>query len=69
MFKRLRQFTWIEPIHETIQLQPVVYDSDIVITHMPQENHGGRDLANFERQVRKVADYPNTYIICMPESC
>ena len=53
LFKRLRQFTWIEPIHETIQLQPVVYDSDIVITHMPQENHGGRDLANFERQVRE----------------
>lgn len=52
LFKRLRQFTWIEPIHETIQLQPVVYDSDIVITHMPMENHGGRDLANFERQVQ-----------------
>lgn len=51
LFKRLRQFTWIEPIHETIQLQPVIYDSDIVITHMPQENHGSRDLANFERQV------------------
>lgn len=51
LFKRLRQFTWIEPIHETIQLQPVIYDSDIVITHMPQENHGNRDLANFERQV------------------
>lgn len=51
LFKRLRQFTWIEPIHETIQLQPLIYDSDIVITHMPQENHGGRDLENFERQV------------------
>lgn len=51
LFKRLRQFTWIEPIHETIQLQPVIYDSDVVITHMPQENHGNRDLANFERQV------------------
>lgn len=52
LFKRLRQFSWIEPIHETIRLQPVVYDSDIVITHMPQESHGSRDLANFERQVQ-----------------
>ncbi len=52
LFKRLRQFTWIEPIHETIRLQPVVFDSDIVITHMPQESHGSRDLAGFERQVR-----------------
>lgn len=51
LFKRLRQFTWIEPIHEIIQLQPLIYDSDIVITHMPQENHGRRDLENFERQV------------------
>lgn len=52
LFRRLRQFCWIEPIHETIQLQPVIYDSDIVITHLPQENHGSRDLANFERQVQ-----------------
>lgn len=53
LFKRLRQFTWIEPIHENIRLQPVIYDSDIVITHMPQESHGSRDLANFERQVKE----------------
>lgn len=53
LFKRLRQFTWIEPIHETVRLQPVIYDSDIVITHMPSQGHGSRDLANFERQVRE----------------
>lgn len=53
LFKRLRQFTWIEPIHENIRLQPVIYDSDIVITHMPQGSHGSRDLANFERQVQE----------------
>lgn len=53
LFKRLRQFTWIEPIHENIRLQPVIYDSDIVITHMPQESHSSRDLANFERQVQE----------------
>lgn len=50
LFKRLREFTWIYPIHETVRLNPVVYDSDIVITHMPQGEHGGRDLANFRKQ-------------------
>ncbi len=53
LFKRLRQFSWIEPIHETVRLQPVIYDSDVVITHMPIQGHGGRDLANFERQVQE----------------
>lgn len=49
LFKRLRTFTWIEPIHETVRTLPVVFDSDIVITHMPEENHTKRDLAAFER--------------------
>lgn len=42
---------WEEPIHETVRLEPVVYDSDIVITHMPEQNHAGRDLANFRKQI------------------
>lgn len=49
LFKRLREFVWEAPIHETIRLLPTVYDSDIVIRHMPQENHSGRDLENFRR--------------------
>jgi len=53
LFKRLRTFQWIEPIHETIQLQPVIYDSDIVITHLPENGHGSRDLKNFEKQIAK----------------
>ena len=55
LFKRLREFTWIYPIHETVRLEPVVYDSDIVITHMPQGEHGGRDLANFRKQTESGA--------------
>lgn len=51
LFKRLRTFTWIEPIHETVRTLPVVFDSDIVITHMPEESHTKRDLAAFERMV------------------
>lgn len=53
LFKRLRNFTWIEPIHETVRTLPVVFDSDIVITHLPQESHAKRDLAAFERMVMK----------------
>lgn len=53
LFKRLREFTWIEPIHESVRLDPVVFDSDIVITHKPHENHAKRDIANFEKQTKK----------------
>ena len=50
LFKRLREFVWQEPIHEMIRLEPVIYDSDIVITHLPKSSHAGRDLANFRKQ-------------------
>lgn len=53
LFKRLREFVWEEPVHETVRLQPVVFDSDVVITHMPEENHAGRDLDVFSRQTGK----------------
>lgn len=49
LFKRLREFVWEAPIHETVRLTPTVYDSDIVIRHMPEESHSGRDLAGFRR--------------------
>ena len=51
LFKRKRDFVWVEPIHETIRLEPVVYDSDIVITHMPHQRNSKRDLRNFGKQV------------------
>lgn len=51
LFKRLREFVWEEAIHETVRTFPVVYDSDIVITHMPTAPHGGRDLKNFKKQI------------------
>lgn len=53
LFRRLRSFRWIEPIHETVELYPVVFDSDIVITHLPEEGHGKRDLQNFAKQIRQ----------------
>ena len=49
LFKRLRNFVWIEPVHETVRLLPLVYDSEIEITHKPEHNHGDRDITIFEQ--------------------
>ncbi len=53
VFKRKRDFVWEAPIHETVRLEPVIYDSDIVITHLPGESHAKRDLANFQKHWRQ----------------
>ena len=53
LFKRLRTFTWIEPVHEKMRLDPVVFDSDIVITHMPEGLHSGRDYRIFLKEFRE----------------
>lgn len=53
LYKRLREFMWQEPIHEAVRLDPVVYDSDIVIWHKPHGQHGARDLAYFEKMIEK----------------
>ena len=50
LFKRLRTFTWIEPVHEQMRLDPIVYDSDIVITHRPEGLHSGRDFSIFLKE-------------------
>lgn len=44
LYRRLRQFVWIDPIHETLRTKPIVYDSQIEIIHEPQGHHGKRDL-------------------------
>lgn len=49
LYKRLRTFTWEAPIHEQVVLEPVIYDSDVIISHMPENNHKDRDLASFAR--------------------
>lgn len=53
LFKRLRSFIWEGAIHETVRLEPVVYDSEIIITHKPTSNHAARDLDSFYRQTSK----------------
>lgn len=49
LYKRLRTFTWVNPIHETVQIQPVIYDSDIEIGHFPTSSHASRDIQAFEK--------------------
>lgn len=45
LYRRKREFVWIDPIHETLRLDPVVYDSDIRVQHRPTSVHTGRDLS------------------------
>ena len=52
LFRRSRSFVWVDPVHETVRLLPLVFDSEIEITHLPEENHASRDLAIFEKQIR-----------------
>ncbi len=53
LYKRLRTFRWTEPVHENVVLSPVIYDSDIVICHMPISNHAGRDFKIFLRVIER----------------
>ncbi len=53
LYKRQREFVWVEPIHETVRLEPVIYDSDIRIEHRPLNSHAGRDFAAFKRLFEK----------------
>lgn len=47
LFKRIRNFRWEEPVHEMVRLFPVIFDSDIEITHLPEKSHTSRDLQIF----------------------
>ncbi len=49
LFKRNRTFRWQGAIHEQVGITPVIYDSEICIRHLPEENHKDRDLAAFAR--------------------
>lgn len=53
LYKRMREFTFVDPIHEVIRELPVVYDSDIDIIHMQEESHAGRDLKTFRKAIER----------------
>ncbi|MCR5310706.1 MAG: glycosyltransferase family 2 protein [Lachnospiraceae bacterium] len=52
LFKRLREYKFVDPIHETLRLLPVVYDSEIDIIHNQGEVHAGRDIRIFEKTIK-----------------
>jgi len=49
LFRRLRTFRWMDPVHEVIDTQVHMLDSDITIVHMPAEQHADRDFGIFQR--------------------
>ena len=53
LFKRIREFRYIDPMHETLQIEPVIYDSEVVITHKPHESHAKRDFAFFQKTIAR----------------
>lgn len=53
LYKRVRQFVWEEPVHEAVRLNPVVFDSDIAIMHLPQECHAKRDFNCYQKALQK----------------
>ena len=44
LFRRMRRFRFVDPIHEVLQTDPIVYRSNVVVEHRPADNHGHRDL-------------------------
>ena len=69
LFRRLRSFVWEEPIHETVRLEPVVYDSDIVITHMPNRIMRAGIWQISANRSRRQDYFPEDCTECMPENC
>ena len=53
LYKRLRTFRFVSPIHESVRLEPVIVNSDIKITHMPSALHSKRDFSIYRRIVEK----------------
>ncbi|HKL98404.1 MAG TPA: glycosyltransferase family 2 protein [Mobilitalea sp.] len=53
LYKRLRSFRFTDPVHESVILSPVIYDSEITIKHMPQDNHAARDFSIFMRVIQR----------------
>ena len=53
LYKRVRTFFWQDPIHESVLLDPVIFDSEIRIEHKPLCGHGNRDFQIFQKLIKK----------------
>jgi glycosyltransferase involved in cell wall biosynthesis len=55
LFRRLRAFTFMDPLHEVLRTEPIVFRSDVSIRHCPAGGHGARDLAHFAHVLKRGA--------------
>lgn len=53
LYRRIRNFVWMDPVHESVKLEPVVYDSDIEIIHKPLGSHAARDFDTFYLAIQR----------------
>ena len=45
LYKRLREFVWVDAVH----IDPVIYDSEVEIQHLPKNLHSSRDFYLFRQ--------------------
>lgn len=64
LYKRVRSFVWISPIHETVRLNPVIFDSEISISHRPNANHSKRDFDIYYKSLDSGVTFLD-YALCM----
>ena len=51
LYKRVRNFTWQDAVHENVRLEPVVFNSDIRIKHCPTGAHQSRDFSIYQKLI------------------
>lgn len=52
LFRRMREFCFMDPVHEVLRTDPIVFRSDVAIQHCPQGDHSGRDISLLARYVK-----------------
>lgn len=63
LYKRLRKFVWQYDIHEAVRTEPIIFDSDIKILHMPQSLHSKRDFSIYHRLTAKGDLPPHLFMM------
>lgn len=53
LYKRMRQFQWVDAVHETVRVEPVTFTSDIEILHTAHGNHSARDFNLLKKTFEK----------------
>ncbi len=51
LFRRTRTFQFVDPIHEVLRTDPIVYRSNVMVQHHPAGEHSSRDLSQLARLV------------------